>query len=94
MSSDSSPVEYEQVKSVKETHERELLTKQNVVGCGVGYKFVNGKRTDKLAIVVMVREKVSENVLALEEIIPGEIDGVPVDVQEVGELRGSDGNEL
>ena len=87
MSSDSSRVEYEQVRAVKEAHERELLAKQNVVGCGVGYKFVEGKRTDKLAIVVMVSEKVSENVLALEEIIPKEVDGVPVDVQDVGELR-------
>jgi acetone carboxylase gamma subunit len=87
MSSDSSRVEYELVKSVKEAHERELLAKQNVVGCGVGYKFVDGKRTDKLAIVVMVRKKTPEGLLELEEIIPGEIDGVPVDVQEVGELR-------
>ena len=87
MSSDSARVEYEHVKSVKETHERELLAKQNVVGCGVGYKFVDGKRTDKLAIVVMVRKKTPEGLLELEEIIPREIDSVPVDVQEVGELR-------
>ena len=87
MSSDSSRVEYELVKSVKEAHERELLAKQNVVGCGVGYKFVDGKRTDKLAIVLMVRKKTPEGLLELEEIIPREIDGVPVDVQEVGELR-------
>jgi len=90
MSSDSSRVEYELVKSVKEAHERELLAKQNVVGCGVGYKFVDGKRTDKLAIVVMVRKKTPEGLLELEEIIPREIDGVPVDVQEVGELRGGE----
>ena len=87
MSSDSSRVDYEHVKSVKETHERELLAKQNVVGCGVGYKIVDGKRTNTLAIVVMVREKVSESVIALGEIIPRQIEGVPVDVQEVGELR-------
>ena len=92
MSSDSSRVDYEHVKSVKETHERELLAKQNVVGCGVGYKFVDGKRTDTLAIIVMVRKKTPERLLELEEIIPREIDGVPVDVQEVGELRGDDGN--
>ena len=86
MSSDSSRVEYEHVKSVKETHERELLAKQNVVGCGVGHKFVDGKRTDTLAIIVMVRKKTPERLLELEEIIPREIDGVPVDVQEVGEF--------
>ncbi len=86
MSSDSSRIEYEYVKSVKDAHEPELLARQNVVGCGVGYKFVNGKRTDKLAIIVMVREKAPEGLLELEEIIPREIDGVLVDVQEVGEF--------
>ena len=86
MSPDSSRVEYERVKLVKEAYERDLLTRQNVVGCGVGYKLVDGKRTDTLAIVVMVREKMPEGMLELDEIIPGEIDGVPVDVQEVGEF--------
>ena len=88
MSSDSSPVEYERVKSVKEAHERELLARQNVLGVGVGYKVIEGMRTEILAIVVMVREKVVEGLLQREDIIPREIDGVPVDVQEVGELRG------
>ncbi len=92
MSPDSSQVDYERVKSVKETHERDLLAKQNVVGCGVGYKFAGGKRTYILEIIVMVRKKTPESLLEGEEIIPREIDGVPVDVQEVGELRGSDGN--
>ena len=87
MSSDSSRVEYEHVRAVKEAHERELLAKQNVLGVGVGYKVVEGKRTDSLAIIVMVRDKIPESLLALEEIIPREIDGVPVDVQDVGELR-------
>ena len=88
MSSDSSRVEYEHVKSVKEAHERELLARQNVLGVGVGYKVIEGMRTEILAIVVMVSEKVVEGLLQREDIIPREIDGVPVDVQEVGELRG------
>jgi len=88
MSSDSSQADYERVKSVKEVHERELLAKQNVLGVGVGYKVVEGMRTDILAIIVMVREKVVEGLLQREDIIPREIDGVPVDVQEVGEFLG------
>jgi len=88
MSSNSSQADYERVKSVKEVHERELLAKQNVLGVGVGYKVVEGMRTDILAIIVMVREKVVEGLLQREDIIPREIDGVPVDVQEVGEFLG------
>ena len=88
MSSDSSQVDYERVKSVKEVHERELLAKQNVLGVGVGYKVVEGMRTDILAIIVMVREKVVEGLMQREDIIPREIDGVPVDVQEMGEFLG------
>ena len=88
MSSDSSQADYARVKSVKEVHERELLAKQNVLGVGVGYKVIEGMRTEILAIVVMVREKIPEDLLELEDIIPIQIDGVPVDVQDVGELRG------
>ena len=41
----------------------------------------------EVALVVMVRRKVPEDPLAPGDRIPSEIDGVPVDVQEVGTLR-------
>jgi hypothetical protein len=35
----------------------------------------------------MVKSKVPEDELAPEDIVPEEIDGVPVEVQEVGDIR-------
>lgn len=81
------PTAYERAKAVKQAYEKELLAKANVVGVGVGLHQRGNKLTDKAAIVVMVRRKVPPAQLNQEDIIPGEIEGVPVDVQEVGDLQ-------
>jgi len=77
---------FEHAKAVKDAHLHELLSKPNVVGCGVGFRQVGGERTDQVALVVMVRNKVPSAQLAQHERIPSELEGVPVDVQEVGEI--------
>jgi len=75
------------VQDVKRAHEADLLTKANVVGVGVGLRSQGGDFGEQVAIVVMVTRKVPRKQLAPEDILPGEIDGIPVDVQEVGEIR-------
>jgi MinD-like ATPase involved in chromosome partitioning or flagellar assembly len=60
---------------------------KGVVGVGIGRKIVSGKETDQLAIVVNVVKKLPENKLKKEEIIPKSLEGVPVDVQEVGVIK-------
>jgi hypothetical protein len=77
----------EKIRSVRKAHEGELMSKANVVGVGVGYRQRHGERTGELALVVMVNKKVPEALLAPEDIIPASLEGVPVDVQEVGEIR-------
>jgi hypothetical protein len=74
------------VLAVKRAHEEELLSKANVVGIGVGYRRIAGEVTSDLALVVMVDSKLPPAQLAEEDIIPASIDGVPVDVQEVGDI--------
>ena len=69
---------------VKRAHEKALLAKANVVGVGVGYRLAQGQRTETIALVVMVRHKVPASRLRPEDVIPAELEGVPVDVQEVG----------
>lgn len=75
---------------VKQSYEGYLHSKKNVNGVGVGYKWVNGKPTDKKAIIVFVEKKLSKNGLiskySSEELIPPEIDGVPTDIIEIGKI--------
>ncbi len=75
----------EEVRAVKDRHGESLLEKENVVGLGIGYKEVEGQETEQLSLVVMVRKKESPSQLDATDLIPSEIEGVPVDVKEVGE---------
>ncbi len=76
-----------QIEAVKSRYEAELMRKANVVGVGVGLRQVSGLITDDPAVVVSVTQKVPLSQLDPHDIIPRELDGVPVDVQIVGELR-------
>lgn len=66
-----------------------LMSKPHVVGIAVGYTMRSGVRTENVGVIVMVDRKVPQDQLAPEEIIPRELDGVPVDVQETGVFSAS-----
>ena len=74
----------EQVKEIKNKYESQLMALANVVGVGIGFKQTAGASTNKVALVVNVEHKKSLAELNQQDIIPTEIDGVAVDVQEVG----------
>ena len=76
----------EEIRAVKDRHEEDLLKKKNVVGLGIGYKEVGCQKTKQLSLVVMVRKKESPSQLEAKDLVPSEIEGVPVDVKEVGEI--------
>lgn len=78
--------ETERILAVMNTHEEELLSKANVVGVAIGFQRTNEESTGNLAIVVMVSNKVSKSLLSSSDQIPVSIDGIPIDVQEVGEI--------
>ena len=78
--------EFARAQGVKRAHEEQLLAKANVVGVGIGLQQRAGQPTGKIALVVMVREKLPPASLSPEDILPAEIEGVPVDVQEAGEI--------
>jgi hypothetical protein len=63
-----------------------LMSKPNVVGVAVGLAKQEGVSTGEAALVVMVDKKVPPDELDLSERIPTVLDGVRVDVQEVGTL--------
>lgn len=77
----------EKARQIKLEYEKILLAKANVVGVGVGYCFNTGQRTESIGLVVMVSRKMPLKQLRPEDVVPAEIEGVPVDVQEVGEIN-------
>ena len=81
---------WHRLQVVRRAHEAELLRLPNVVGLGIGLRKRHGDPTGELALVVMVSRKVPSAELAPAERIPSEIDGVPVDVQEMGNIAAHD----
>lgn len=79
--------ELERLRVVKDLHEADLMQKPNVVGVGIGLRQRGGEQTDEPVIVVSVTHKPPVALMAPEDVIPAELDGVPVDVQAVGRLK-------
>ena len=75
------------IRRVKAQYNDVLLGKRNVVACGVGYKEVDGVRTDELCVVVSVARKVPRAELAAADLIPQAVEGFQTDVQETGVIR-------
>ena len=63
------------------------MAKANVVGVGIGFPTRAGKRLEEFALIVMVSQKLSIEALDPADLVPPEIDGVMVDVQETGEMK-------
>jgi hypothetical protein len=75
-----------QVTIVQARYTDELMTKANVVGVAAGLIQRGGQHTGDVGLVVLVARKVSPDELADHDMLPRELDGIPVDVQEVGEI--------
>lgn len=75
------------IVEVKRQSAAHLLSRQNVVACGVGFKRSGRRMTDELCVVVSVSRKVPESQLSAAHIIPQALNGVPTDVQETGMIR-------
>jgi hypothetical protein len=72
---------------VKRRHEQELMRKANVLAVGVGYRTRGGQKTQEVAIVVSVKNKVPLSDLKPGDQLPASLEGVPVDVVETGPIR-------
>ena len=72
------------VTQVQAKYADDIMAKANVVGIGVGMIQNGDEITNEVGLVVLVSQKVPLETLAEADIIPKEIDGVPVDVQETG----------
>jgi len=65
----------------KQAAEVELLKLEGITGVDVGFKYEKGKRTDEIAIRVLVRQK-KKNVTS-KQMVPAEINGIKTDVIEM-----------
>jgi hypothetical protein len=72
---------------VRTRHEAELMRYPNVVGVGDGIRMRDGKPTGQAAIIVYVERKLPRKDLAERDLLPAEIEGVPVDVVETGRIE-------
>jgi endonuclease G len=70
-------------KKVQKAFEKALKTyghRPDVTGVDIGYKYSGGERTDEITVRIHVREKIPLSLLQAAEVLPSEIDGVPIDV--------------
>ncbi len=81
---------YQRAEQIKEQYQAQIMAKANVVGVGVGLRSRGGRFTDEVALVVMVSKKYLLADLPADELLPTEIEGIPVDVQEVGAIAPQD----
>ena len=72
---------------IKNRAAEQLLGLPGVVAVGLGSKEVDGEPTGELAIKVFVKVKRAPGELPPEQLIPPEIDGIPTDVIESGEIH-------
>jgi hypothetical protein len=75
------------IAEVQDKHELELLTLENVVGVAPSLKVTGGKPIRTWSLTVLVEKKAAKSKVAKAETVPAQIDGVPTDVVEVGELK-------
>lgn len=61
-----------------------LLAIPHVMGVAIGLQKKQGVYTDEVCLVVMVDQKVPIDQLDPQSVIPSQLDGVLVDVQEIG----------
>ncbi|MDI3481008.1 MAG: hypothetical protein PWQ97_663 [Tepidanaerobacteraceae bacterium] len=77
----------ERIQTLLRQYEKKLLSLDNVVGVGMGYKIVRGRVTNKPAVMVLVKKKYPEGQLKSKHVVPKALNEVPTDVIEVGEIR-------
>ena len=75
------------IVEIRAKHEAELLRYPNVVGVAEGIRTKDGKPTGEPCLVVFVERKVPRGELDESGILPAEIEGIPVDVVEVGTVE-------
>lgn len=80
-------LEDQRLSAVLTRHEATLLGYPNVVGVAPGIRTRRGKPTGERCLVVYVHRKIPKPKLLASAVLPHEIDGVPIDVVEIGTVE-------
>ncbi len=81
-SQDELQLAYDNARKVKKTHEASLMAKPNVIGVGIG--LVAGS----VALVILIKEPLEKPQKPKDQ-IPGEIEGIPVEIRVLGEVKAN-----
>lgn len=71
------------VNLVQSKYTNDLMNKKHVMGVAVGQV----QKTGEIGLVVMVDKKVPLDALDAKDQVPAQLDGVPVEVREIGVPR-------
>lgn len=77
----------DRIAQVLARHEAALLGRANVVAVAEGIRTRDGRPTGERCLVVYVSRKRPAKRLAAADLLPRQIDGVPIDVVEVGSIE-------
>jgi hypothetical protein len=75
------------LSNVLSRHEAALMSFPNAIGVVEGIRTKGGKPTGERCLVVYVNRKIPKSKLREKEILPRAVDGVPIDVVEVGKVE-------
>jgi endonuclease G len=72
-----------ETETVQRAYEKALRAfghRAEVTGVDIGYKYQDGQRDDRVVLRVHLREKLARSLVDPAQLLPAEIDGVPLDV--------------
>ena len=73
---------YQKAQSTLKENFEMLSSINGVSGLGIGFRIKNNKPTKEICICVEVEKKLPENLMSKDQIIPGSVGGIPIDVHE------------
>lgn len=75
-----------ELREIINQYRKQVLSLDQVVGLGRGFKEISGEKTSTESIQVLVKKKKPLSQLKVEDIVPEKLAGVLTDVIEVGEI--------
>ena len=79
-----------EILNTKNKYKDNLFKKYKLNGIGVGLKKVDGKFTDELVVVLMVKKKLPKDQIPKDQLLPSTLDNLSTDVVETGIVRALD----